>query len=94
MTFIGLAHFKLRIPESFTLKDKRRVIKSLKDKISSRFNISIAEVGFQNEKRLSELAIAMVNSDQALIHRSIMQILAIIENDGRCEIMDFTLEWL
>lgn len=94
MAFVGLAYFRLGLPESFSLKDKRRVIKSIKDKISSRFNISVAEVGFQNEKRRSELAVAMVNSDQALIHRSIMQVLSMIETDGRCEIIDFNLEWL
>ena len=41
---VGVLRVELAVLEAITLKDKRRVIKSLKDRIGGRHNISIAEV--------------------------------------------------
>lgn len=46
--FIGIARFELFIPASASLKDKRRVLRSVTAGIRPRFNVSISEVEFQN----------------------------------------------
>ena len=45
---IALLQATLSIPEAHSLKDKRRVIKSLKDRITNQMNVSVAEVGQQD----------------------------------------------
>jgi len=42
---VGVLQIELEIPEAQSLKDKRRVIKSLKDRIANAHNVSIAELG-------------------------------------------------
>lgn len=90
---VGVCRLKLRLPETFSLKDKRRIIKSLQDKIKARFNLSVAEVEFQEEKRLSGLALAAVGTAQDLIHRVFMNVLRLVESDGRGEVVGFEVEW-
>lgn len=46
--FIGIARFDLFIPASGSLKDKRQVLRSVTAGIKPRFNVSIAEVDYQN----------------------------------------------
>ena len=64
---IGVLQLELSIPDAFSLKDKRRVIKSLKDRIAHAHNVSIAEVGALDEHRRSILAIAMVANDSGYV---------------------------
>lgn len=90
---VGICRITIKMPEIFSLKDKRQIISSLKGKIRSRYNVSVAEVGRQDEKRLSELALAAVGTGRDQIHRVFMSVLRLVENDGRGELIDFALEW-
>ena len=56
---VCVLHLELSIPDAFSLKDKRRVVKSLKDRIAHGQNVSVAEVGALDEHRRAILAVAM-----------------------------------
>ena len=71
---ITLLIFHLHLPVSHSLKDKRRVIKGLKDRISNRFNVSIAEVDYQGKWQRSTLAVVWVSPDGSDIDRMINQL--------------------
>lgn len=58
--YIGVLQFELTIPHSESLKDKRRVVKSLKDRLHREHLISIAEVGSLDEHRTAMLAASVV----------------------------------
>lgn len=55
-----LVLYDLRMPECHSLKEKRKVVKSLKDKLKSRFNVSVAEVNHQELWQRATIAIARV----------------------------------
>lgn len=74
--FIGLLQFELRIRGSRSLKDKRRVIKSLKDNLHRHHMVSVAEVAAQDHQQLGVLGLAMVSSSTAHIERSLDRIVA------------------
>ena len=57
---VGIAVCELHLPESRSLKDKRRVVKSLVERIHQRFRVSVAETDFHDLHQRSELAIAAV----------------------------------
>ena len=59
---IGVAVGELHHPHSRSLKDKRRVIKGLVDRLHKRHRISIAETDFQDLHQRSQIAIAIVGS--------------------------------
>ena len=58
--------WKLSLPGCSSLKEKRSVIRSIRDRLSSRFNVSVAETGFQDVHSLAELSIPVVASDGRL----------------------------
>lgn len=57
---VGISVFELHLPTSRSLKDKRRVVKSLIDRVHQRFRLSIAETDFHDLHQRSEIAIAAV----------------------------------
>jgi len=61
---VGILQLELNIGDAMSLKDKRRIILSLKDRIAHGHNVSIAEVGALDEDRRSILGLAMVSNDK------------------------------
>jgi uncharacterized protein len=59
---VGVSIFELHLPSSRSLKDKRRVVKSLVDRIHQRFRVSVAETGFHDLHQRAEIAMAVVTS--------------------------------
>ena len=70
---VGVLQLELSIGDAMSLKDKRRVIKSLKDRLAAGHNVSVAEVGAQDEHRRSVLAVAMVGSDKQYVEGALEQ---------------------
>lgn len=58
--FVGVARVVLQIPGARSLKDRRRVVKSYKDKLFARFKVSVAEVGDVERYQVAEIGIAAV----------------------------------
>ena len=65
MPAIGLLSLELHIHAAQSLKDKRHVVRSLKDRIRRRFNVSVAEVDHQSSWQLSTVAVVAVASNKA-----------------------------
>lgn len=55
--------WELALPGCSSLKEKRSVVRSLRDRLRSRFNVSVAETGMQDVHGRAELTIALVSSD-------------------------------
>jgi len=60
---VGSIRVRLLIREAKSLKDKRRVVRSIKDRLRNAFNVSVAEIDSQDHRQLAVLGIAMVGSD-------------------------------
>ena len=58
--FHAAMHFVLRLEAAQSLKEKRFVVKSVKERLRQRFNVSLAEVGEHDSWRLAELAVVTV----------------------------------
>lgn len=67
-------HLKLHVAQADSLKDKRRVVKSFKDRTAAAFNVSIAEVDALDNHRLAVLAVAMVANDRDYIQGALQKI--------------------
>ena len=57
---VAVALFELHIPHAQSLKDKRHVVKSLRDRIRSRFEVAANEVGLQDVHQRARLAVALI----------------------------------
>jgi uncharacterized protein len=59
---VGISIFELHLPASRSLKDKRRVVKSLIDRVHQRYRVSIAETDFHDLHQRAEVTMAVVVS--------------------------------
>jgi len=63
--FVGVARIVLQIPGARSLKDRRRVVKGLKDRARAKLPVSIAEVGDLSRWQVATLGVSVVSNDSA-----------------------------
>ncbi len=91
---VGICELEVFIPQSRSLKDKRVIIKSFKDKISKRFNVSIAEVGYQDKWQRAIFGIAKVSNDSVSVDKVFDFIDKMIIEDGRMEVVNWNTKFV
>jgi uncharacterized protein YlxP (DUF503 family) len=64
--FVGVMRLRVVIPGARTLKDRRRVVLSFKERVQARFKVSIAEVGGLDHPRHATFGVAVVSNDAAV----------------------------
>ncbi len=89
---IGSCEIEILIYESNSLKEKRHVIKSIIERIKSKFNASVAEVGYNELWNRSLIGIAVVSNNKNLCDESISKVINFIDNDERVEILSVNKE--
>ncbi len=77
----------LSLPECRSLKDKRRVVKSLKDRIRGRFNVSVAETAYQDVWTRAQLSVVLVTTDGPLADSVLDKLDQFIEGEHRVVIL-------
>jgi len=89
---VGTLKFRLHLRDCHSLKEKRRVIKSLKDQLSNKFNISVAEVDEQDEWQFAELGIAAVGTDTPFVHSVLSTVEGFVRFFGGVTVIDAQTE--
>lgn len=64
MAVIGVLTLELRLEFSHSLKEKRHVVKSLKDRLRHKFNVAVAEIDYHDTWQRSVIAAVTVSNDQ------------------------------
>ena len=83
----GLFRPSLALPGCGSLKDKRRIVKSLKDRLRGRFNVSVAETDHQDVWTRAQLSIAFVTTDGRLAESLLSKVDRLIEGETRAVIL-------
>jgi len=91
---IGLLRVNLHLPTATSLKDKRRELLHLREKIKNRFNVSISEVGDHDKWQRMDLALVMVASQKTPIDEVFAKVIGFIGTDPNVEILDQRVEYL
>lgn len=91
---IGIVTAQISIPHSQSLKDKRSVIRSMKDRALNKMNVSVAEVGRQDEWRFAEMAFVTVAATSEIVQKRISNISEFLRSDPRYVLCDLTTELL
>ncbi len=92
MLHIGVLQFHLAIPYAASLKDKRSVVKGLKDRIRRHYNVSIAEVDDLDIWNLATLGAVMAGSDVAYINSAMDKLIDTLEGLRDATLEDHQLE--
>jgi uncharacterized protein YlxP (DUF503 family) len=77
---VGSLKIEFRLTDNRSLKGKRKVVRSMVDKVKSRFNVSIAEVGSNDKWQKIELGVSAVGNDRRHIDSSLNHILSFLES--------------
>ncbi len=91
---IGLVTVNLSIPEARSLKDKRSVLRSLKDRMLNKMNVSVAEVGRQNEWKFCELAVVTVAAESKMVQSRIADVERMLRSNPRIVVTHISTEML
>lgn len=89
---VAACSMRLRLDQSDSLKDKRRVVRSLVERMRARFNVSAAETGRLESWREAEIGVAVVSNDPSHAREMIEAVIRFVESDGRAELVGVTRE--
>jgi uncharacterized protein YlxP (DUF503 family) len=94
--FLGVARFTFQIPNSRSLKDRRQVVKSFKERARARLPVSVSEVGDVERHQLATIGVAVVARDSGYVKTVLSQVRELAEtasdavlSDAKTEILAF-----
>ncbi len=91
--FVGLLTLDLRLPGCDTLKEKRHRLKGVIEKVRSKFNVSVSEVGHLDAHNSSTVAVSMVNNERRMIERVFTKVESLFDNGDGMMISHSEAEW-
>lgn len=91
---IGVLEAVLFIHDSRSLKDKRLIIKSLKDRLHHKFNVSVAETDSLDKWQRSVIGIALVGGDQKFVEKSLNQVFNYIDRSDQYEVVEYHMDYV
>lgn len=89
---VGTCRVELHLAGNNSLKGKRRVVKSMKDRIRGRFNVSVAEVDRLDEWQRATLGIACISNSSRLVDETLAKVVNLIETDAEALVLDYEIE--
>lgn len=90
--FIGVCTMEIHVPESGSLKDKRHSLRSLKDKIRNKFNVSVAEVDNNELWQKVSLAVAAVSNDKSHLNQTLDHVVNMVDSVPEISLLDYHIE--
>ena len=87
-------YLEMHLLESFSLKDKRRVLKSLKDRIKNKFNVSVAEIDPTDVWQSASLGVVIVSNRVRHANGILTKVVNLVEKDVRVELINCDMEVL
>jgi uncharacterized protein len=84
--------WELSIPGCRSLKEKRTAVRSLRDRMQNRFNVSVAETDHQDIHDRAQLTAAIVTSDGRLAESLVDRVDTLVSEDGRLVVLAFRRE--
>jgi uncharacterized protein YlxP (DUF503 family) len=91
---VGTAEIRLHLHDARNLKDKRRVIAGLKDRMRGSFNVSVAEVGDQDFIQSATLAVAQVSNDSRYVNGALDKLIDMVRRCPGARLVDYHIEIL
>jgi hypothetical protein len=89
---IGFLKLELMFPENHSLKEKRRIVKSLISRARDNFNISIGEIGDNDLWQKAKIGISIVGKDKPIVDSNLNKVINFIDNLNIGYIIDQEIE--
>ena len=89
---IGTLRVRLLLREARTLKDKRQVLQSIKDRLKQSFNVSVAEIEANDNRQMIVLGMAMVGNEAHPLKKALGEIVEALKTHPIAEFLDYELD--
>jgi uncharacterized protein YlxP (DUF503 family) len=89
---VGILKIEFHLHDNRSLKGKRKIVKSMVDKVKHRFNVAVAEIGSNDKWQKIELGISAVGNDRRHIDSSLTNVLAFLDSLYLAEIVNSKTE--
>ena len=91
---VGVLRIELFIPDSDSLKSKRMAVKSIKERLKSRFNVAVAEVDEGDKWQRASLGVVAVSNETRHIESIMGNVMNLVYGDRRVEVIDSTMNYV
>ena len=89
---LAVVMLDLHLPGAASLKAKRQILTSLKERIKHKFNVSVAEIGEMDKHQRSVCGVAMIANDRRFLDSSVQSILSFIRTIDAVSVIDSETE--
>ena len=89
---IGILQLELRIGDALNLREKRRIVRSLKDKWHHHHNVSVAEVDHLEHPQHALMGIVIVGNDAKHLESTLSKMVEQVKHERYAELIDFQIE--
>lgn len=89
---VAIIQVELFLPESNSLKAKRSIIRSLIQRLRNKFNVSVAEVDGLDKWQRATIGIAAVSNETKMLEKVSQEVIKLLENEERAEVLDSKVE--
>jgi uncharacterized protein YlxP (DUF503 family) len=90
--FVGIVRIELHLPGSASLKDKRSVVRSLKERIRQRVHAAVAEVDHQDLWQRAALGVAVISGERRQIGEMLQSVRNLVEGAPGAQLVDWQEE--
>lgn len=91
---IGLLTFELYLPYAHSLKEKRKTVVSLRDRLKKKYNIAFAELDYQNKWQRSKIGLVTLNSQRKIVESMFQKLIIDIENNLDGELLNVEIHFI
>ena len=89
---VGTLKIRLALRDCHSLKEKRSVLRSLKDTVGNKFNVAVAEVDDQDYWQSAEIGVATVGTDTPFVHSVLSNVINYVKFWGGVQVVDYETE--
>jgi len=91
---IGVLQVQMHLPNAGSLKGKRKILKSLKDRLKNKFNVSVAELENQDLWQSSTIGMAIISNDKQFANSVLSKVSDLVNNQPEIIVTDIQMEWV
>ena len=91
---VAISVIELHLPRSRSLKEKRRVVKSLTERVHRRHRVSVAETGYHDLRQRAEIGVAAVGASRRQLERQMDAIRRLVDEQQEAELLGWEPQYL
>lgn len=92
-SFLGSLSIQLLMPTSHSLKEKRAIVNSLKERMRSKLNVAVSEINNSEKWQSANLIIVTVSDDISIADNTLQECIRIAETKADCVILNADIQW-